>query len=99
MIALDNAALLAFFQREGQNAEIQAETNQLYFPIKVSNREFPVFIRIFEDSGLLQQLVFFPCKIDKKMTPDMARLLHMFNKELDLPGFGMDEVAGVVFFR
>ncbi len=30
---------------------------------------------------------------------DMGRLLHMFNKELDVPGFGMDELIGVVFFR
>lgn len=30
---------------------------------------------------------------------DMARLLHLFNKELDIPGFGMDESAGVIFYR
>lgn len=35
----------------------------------------------------------------KESTADLARLLHLLNKELDVPGFGMDEMAGVVFYR
>lgn len=99
MIPLELNALLAFFQKEGYSAEIQAETNQIYFSIKTDTRDFPVFSRTFDESGLLQLLLFFPCTIEAKTVPDMARLLHMFNKELDLPGFGMDELSGVVFFR
>lgn len=99
MIPLDLNSLLAFFQQQGHLAEIQADTNQIYFSIKVESREFPVFSRVFEESGLLQVLVFFPCAIESTSISDMARLLHMFNKELDLPGFGMDEGSGVVFFR
>lgn len=99
MIALESNALLAFMQQQGHAAEIQAETNQIYFALKVSEREFPVFTRIFDESGLLQVLVFFPCKLETASIPDMARLLHMFNKELDLPGFGMDELSGIIFFR
>ena len=30
---------------------------------------------------------------------DLGRLLHLLNKELDIPGFGMDEEAEVVFYR
>lgn len=99
MIPLENNALLAYYQKQGHQAEIQAETNQIYFPLKTEKKEFPVFSRVFEEGGLLQLLVFFPCAIEGKTIPDMARLLHMFNKELDLPGFGMDEISGVVFFR
>lgn len=31
--------------------------------------------------------------------PDLARLLHLLNKEIDLPGFGMDELSGIIFYR
>lgn len=99
MIPLEIHALLSFFQQQGHAAEIQSETNQIYFPLKAGDREFPVFTRIFDESGLLQVLAFFPCSLEAKTISDMARLLHMFNKELDLPGFGMDELSGVVFFR
>lgn len=98
-LSLDLNSLMAYFQSQGYAAEIQAETHQIYFPIQITSREYPVFSRIFDESGLLQVLVFFPCTIEGKSIPEMARLLHIFNKELDLPGFGMDEVAGVVFFR
>lgn len=30
---------------------------------------------------------------------DTARLLHLLNKEIDLPGFGLDEKNSVVFYR
>ena len=35
----------------------------------------------------------------KESTADLSCLLHLLNKELDVPGFGMDEMAGVVFYR
>jgi hypothetical protein len=36
---------------------------------------------------------------NQAVVADLARLLHLLNKELDVPGFGMDEMAGVVFYR
>lgn len=30
---------------------------------------------------------------------DLSRLLLLLNKELDLPGFGLDELGGTVYFR
>ena len=35
MIPFDLNSLLAFFQKQGHSAEIQAETNQIYFSMKV----------------------------------------------------------------
>ncbi len=99
MIKLTYDNLKALLAKESLDAQLQIETNQLYAPLKVGEREFPFFARIFEESGLLQLLVFLPCTVAKDKVPDMGRLLHMFNKELDVPGFGMDEVIGVVFFR
>lgn len=99
MLKLTNDALLTYFKKQGLDSQIQSETNQIYAPLKSGDREFPFFVRVFEESGLLQLLVFLPCNVPPERVADMARLLHMFNKELDVPGFGMDEMIGVVFFR
>lgn len=99
MVKLEYHSLLPFFKKQGLEAEIQKETNQIYALLKIENKEFPLFSRIFEQSGLLQLLVFLPCTIPSKQVADIGRLLHMFNKELDVPGFGMDETVGVAFFR
>lgn len=79
--------------------KLQEETNQIYVIKKISDKEYPVFFRIFEGSNLLQMLAFIPCTIKAGAENDLARLLHMLNKELDIPGFGMDEGTNVVFFR
>ncbi len=99
MLKLNYEHLLKFLKTQEFDAQLQTETNQLYTPLKVGDREFPFFARIFEESGLLQLLVFLPCSVTADKVGDMGRLLHMFNKELDVPGFGMDELIGVVFFR
>ncbi len=99
MLKLSYDALTPFLKQQDVEVELQKETSQLYGPLKVANREFPFFVRIFEEGGLLQMLVFLPCNVVKERIADMGRLLHMFNKELDIPGFGMDEAIGVVFFR
>lgn len=92
-------SLLAYMQENGYEANIQAETKQVYTILKISDREYPLFLRIFDEGHLLQVLVFIPCQINEEVVNDLARLLHLINKELDVPGFGMDEAAGVVFYR
>ncbi len=88
-----------FLRKKKYDANIQEETKQVFTILKLSEREFPLFIRIFEEGNLLQLLAFFPCQVNEESRGSVARLLHLFNKELDVPGFGMDEVMGVVFFR
>lgn len=80
-------------------ADIQKDTQQVYTILKISQKEYPVFIRIFDEGHLLQLLAFIPAPLPTEVIPDMARLLHLLNKELDVPGFGMDEIAGAVFYR
>jgi hypothetical protein len=77
----------------------QPETNQLYVLFKVLDQEYPIFIRVMDEGELLQLLAFMPVSLDAKTIPDVARLLHLFNKEIDIPGFGMDEKAKVNFYR
>ena len=86
-------------QKNKYEADIQSETQQVYTILKISQKEYPLFLRVFDDGHLLQMLAFIPCQLERNVVPDMARLLHLLNKELDVPGFGMDEMAGVVFYR
>ncbi|MBS4164515.1 Uncharacterized protein PRO82_001844 [Candidatus Protochlamydia amoebophila] len=98
-IEMSLKALLTAMQRNHYEADIQLETDQVYTILKIANKEYPLFLRIFDEGNLLQLLLFIPCQIAKPVISDMARLLHLLNKELDVPGFGMDEIAGVVFYR
>ena len=99
MIPLSLKDIQKHLQARNLIAEEQKETNQLYVALKIAEREFPLFIRIFEGGELLQLLAFFPCNTTPETLGDTARLLHLLNKELDVPGFGMDENSSVVFYR
>ena len=99
MIFTTPNALLPFLKKNDFQADIQEETQQVYIILKLLEREFPLFIRVFDEGHLLQLLAFIPCPLQEETVPDMARLLHLLNKELDVPGFGMDEMAAVVFYR
>lgn len=99
MIPMNPEALLAALQKNNYNAEIQTETKQVFTILQISKKEYPLFLRVFDEGHLLQLLAFIPCPVERKIIPDLARLLHLLNKELDVPGFGMDEIAGAVFYR
>jgi hypothetical protein len=121
MINMTPESLLSFIRGKKYEADIQSDTQQVYTIFKIDKKEYPLFLRVFDDGHLLQLLVFIPSHLEpnenfgkKSMHPssrpsknkhqpsvvaDLARLLHLLNKELDVPGFGMDEMAGVVFYR
>jgi hypothetical protein len=97
--------ILDLLKANQYDLQVESETNQLFGRFKDQKREFPYFFRIF-DQNLLQLIVFIPSQLrpkqpveDQATKGDLARLLHLLNKELDLPGFGMDEEAGVIFYR
>lgn len=99
MITLTPNSLLTVLRKNDYQADIQEDSQQVYTLLKVEQKEYPLFLRIFDEGHLLQILAFIPCPLEKASVPDMARLLHLLNKELDMPGFGMDEIAGAVFYR
>lgn len=113
-------SLLQFMRKNKYEADIQADTQQVYTIFKINQKEYPLFLRVFDEGHLLQLLIFIPSHLEtneqfmsgknepqpepksenqKAIIADLARLLHLLNKELDVPGFGMDEMAGVVFYR
>jgi len=99
MTQLNLDHLLQSMQKVFPDASLQAETQQVYCVFKNENVEFPVFARIAEDGNLVQLLVFFPCDLKKGAEADTARSLHLLNKEIDVPGFGMDEANHLLYFR
>ncbi len=103
MIPLKIENIREVLQAKGYEARFQPETGQINVIFKIETKEFPLFIKIMPEitpgSGLLQMLVFMPCQLKASVFGDVARLLHLLNKEIELPGFGMDEVQGLVFYR
>jgi len=79
--------------------QVQKDTQQLYSVFKHEEREFVIFVRLYEGKDLIQLLSFFPLQVSEKRRDVVARVLHMLNKEIDLPGFGFDENAGLIFYR
>ncbi len=99
MVGLTREALLEYLQENGYKADFQKETGQIALILNIERMQFPMFIRVLPDGPVLQLVTFFPCNLKKETLSDAARLLHLLNKEIDVPGFGMDETAHVVFYR
>lgn len=99
MLALNTDAILKYLVEKKFQAQYQPETKQIYVNIKIEQSEFPLFIRATDESDLLQLITFIPRNIKPSAVSDVARLLHLFNRELDLPGFGMNEQTGHIFYR
>lgn len=91
--------LLKFMLEHKLDAKLQDETNQIYVIFKYLEQEFALFIRLYESEEMLQLLTFFPVQIPKERFDVMARMINLLNKEIDLPGFGMDEGIGIPFHR
>ena len=91
--------LLECMRRHKYQVDIEQDSKQIFTILKISAQEYPLFLRIFESSQLLQLLVFIPTNLSPETTVDVARLLHLLNKEVDMPGFGMDEIANIIFYR
>lgn len=99
MIPLNLSAIQKHLKEKQFDPSEQPETNQIYLIFDLHAQKFPLFIRVIEDSGLLQMLAFMPFNINPNAANDTARFLHLLNKELDVPGFGMDESAHLIFYR
>lgn len=99
MTKLNFPDLKKTLEKHQLSTEEQKETNQLYAMLAIQGRNFPIFFRIYEQQQLLQILAFLPFEYKPETVLDVGRLLHLFNKELDQPGFGLDESGKVIFFR
>lgn len=92
-------SLMKFLKQKEYEPVYQKETDQIYILFKVGNHDFPLFFRVFDGGNILQLLLFFPMQVPQERLNAVARLLHYLNKEIDIPGLGMDENVGLVFHR
>ena len=99
MMKLANPELMTSMGKLGLTATEQEQTKQLVAKFSQGGVEYPMFVRQLSDGNLLQLLTFVPCSINKEAFADVSRLLHMINKELDMPGFCCDEDSKTVFYR
>lgn len=99
MIKLSLDALLEYLNENKLEPQLQKETNQIYLLFNIEKVQFPLFLRLDEGHKVLQMFMFMPCQLKETAINDTARILHLLNKEIDIPGFGMEEKAGVIFYR
>jgi hypothetical protein len=99
MIKVTQQDLLEALKNLKLEPHIQTETNQIYCILKHEKREFPLFIRLLHDGELIQMLTFIPCSVKTSQLNDISRFLHIVNKELDVPGFCVDEASSTIFYR
>lgn len=92
-------ALLAYLRENNQQPQFQKETNQVFLTYTIKGHEVPVFFLLRPEGELLQIVAYLPYQLPNNNFGQVARMLHLLNKELDLPGFGMDETEGFMFYR
>lgn len=97
--SLSHDNLLKYLNEKKLSPIFQKETNQIYILIKVKDLDIPLFFGIQKKIGLLQLLAYLPFEIQNKAFGEVARLLHIINKDIDMPGFGMDEKEKLLFYR
>jgi len=98
MITNSNA-ILQNLKSLGYKVEFQEETDQVYYLIAHEGKSIPIFIKSISDGMVVQVVAFYPFKSEVNAHPDLARFLHLMNKDIDMPGYGMDENSRAVFYR
>lgn len=98
-VPLDEQHLLQFLNQHGLQPGYEQNSGQTYITFEIAGFEVLIFFVIQKETELLQLIAYLPYELKKQTTGHAARLLHLLNKELDMPGFGMDENEKVLFYR
>ncbi|HEY4832444.1 MAG TPA: YbjN domain-containing protein [Waddliaceae bacterium] len=92
-------ALISYLRENQLKPELQKETGQVFIVYQIKEFEVPVFFLMRPENSLMQMIAYLPYQLPEKTFGEVARMLHLFNRELDMPGFGMDESAKLMFYR
>jgi hypothetical protein len=101
MLELKLPTILDHIKKEYSDAEIQEEHKQIALMLKLGEKEeknVPLFIGVLHDT-VVQMIAYLPYELKKDAAAEVGRFLHLLNKQLDVPGFGMDEESGLIFYR
>ncbi len=97
---VNQSELLRLLNEKQLQPIIQPGTGLLYVLMKVGiGHEVPIFFVILNEGMLLQTLAYLPFELQKEAGSEIGRLLHLLNRDIDLPGFGMDETQKLIFYR
>ena len=96
---LNETALIGSLEKIGVKGTFQQENKQIFSTLSINGFDYPMFIRRLQGGQLMQVITFIPCTLEDGTMNDVGRLLHMINKELDMPGFCCDEDSKTVFYR
>lgn len=96
---LTQTHLFQFLKENQLDPVLQKETGQLYTLFNKNGVDVYIFYVITSQNRMLQLIAYLPYQLHEKTLSDVARMLHMLNKELDMPGFGMDETEKLMFYR
>lgn len=96
---ITETALIQSLEKIGIKGKFQEENKQIFSTLAINGFDYPMFIRKLQGGHLMQIITFIPCTLEEGSANDVGRLLHMINKELDMPGFCCDEESKTVFYR
>lgn len=99
MVKLSQDALLKLLNERKLNPVFQQENDQIYVLMIINKHEVPIFFGIRSEKTLLQTIAYIPFELTSKSKGEVARLLHLLNYQMDMPGFGMDEEQRLMFYR
>jgi len=101
MLELKLPKLLDHLKKDQPDAEIQEEHKQIALMLKLGENDeknVPLFVGVLHDT-VVQMIAYLPYELKKDASAEVGRFLHLLNKQLDVPGFGMDEESGKIFYR
>jgi hypothetical protein len=92
-------ALIHHLRENNLQPELHKETGQVYVLFHMNQYEVPIFFLLRQREQLLQIVAYLPYLLPEKSLGETARLLHILNREIDMPGFGLDESEKLLFYR
>ncbi|WP_284441665.1 YbjN domain-containing protein [Chlamydia gallinacea] len=97
--SLNQSNLSNFLKQAELQPLLERESQLTYINIQADDHELPLFFVIRNKGEVLQMICYFPYQLHDEHKGATARLLHLLNRDLDIPGFGMDEEQGLIFYR
>lgn len=96
---LNQNNLTKFLKESNLEPYFEKSSGLIYINILANDHELPLFFVIRSEGEVLQLICYFPYQLSDTHQGATARLLHLLNRDIDIPGFGMDEEQGLIFYR
>lgn len=96
---LDQSNLDKFLTNLALNPMLERDSGLTYINFSANGHDMPLFFVIRNEGNVLQLISYFPYQLPSNQVASTARLLHLLNRDLDVPGFGMDEEQSLIFYR